>query len=237
MSEKQYAERDAMALEKAGGWYSLHVSAMTTEGLHSKSDIAAELAWRDVQIMELKGELLDLKIGFRKCEFCGCRSNAKSRACCEKGREADKLSAAPAAQPERWRPEACPITGLPFFMWIEHHETDQLVPTYGGPYDSYTIPVKQQDGSYCRERYDHDSGGWVTDEIDDVGVQIVSDQLYVSEHDPAAAPAAQPEPVAWCHLAPSGKIAYFDGKPMVMPGSVGSEHHETPLYAGIKEQP
>lgn len=100
MSEKQYAERDAMALEKAGGWYSLHVSAMTTEGLHSKSDIAAELAWRDVQIMELKGELLDLKIGFRKCEFCGCRSNAKSRACCEKGREADKLSSAPAAQPE-----------------------------------------------------------------------------------------------------------------------------------------
>lgn len=99
------------------------------------------------------------------------------------------LSAAPAAQPERWRPEACPITGLPFFMWIEHHETGQLVPTYGGPYDSYTIPVKQQDGSYCRERYDHDNGWWVTDEIDDVGVQIVSDQLYVSEHDPAAAPA------------------------------------------------
>lgn len=53
----------------------------------------------------------------------------------------------------------------------------------------------------------------------------------------SAAPVAQPEPVAWCHLTPSGKIAYFDGKPMVMPGSVGNEHHETPLYAGIKEQP
>lgn len=53
----------------------------------------------------------------------------------------------------------------------------------------------------------------------------------------SAAPAAQPEPVAWCHLTPSGKVGYFDGKPMVMFGSVGNEHHETPLYAGIKEQP
>jgi len=53
----------------------------------------------------------------------------------------------------------------------------------------------------------------------------------------SAAPVAQPEPVAWCHLTPSGKVGYFDGKPMVMFGSVGNEHHETPLYAGIKDQP
>lgn len=59
MSIKQYAERDAIALEKAGGYYSRHVSAMTTEGLHSKSDIAAELAWRDMRIAELERKIED----------------------------------------------------------------------------------------------------------------------------------------------------------------------------------
>jgi hypothetical protein len=42
-------------------YYSLHVSAMTTEALHSKSDIAAELAWRDRQL-EDKQLALDLAI-------------------------------------------------------------------------------------------------------------------------------------------------------------------------------
>ena len=87
-------------------------------------------------------------------------------------------------EPVAWCPDVCPITGLPFFMWIEHHETGQMMPTYGGPYDSYTIPVRDKDGSYCRERYDHDNGWWVTDEVEDVGVQIVSDQAYVSEDEP-----------------------------------------------------
>lgn len=32
-----------------------------------------------------------------------------------------------------WAPQACPITGRPFFMWIEHHQTGRMVPTYGGP--------------------------------------------------------------------------------------------------------
>lgn len=83
-----------------------------------------------------------------------------------------------------WCPDVCPITGLPFFMWITHHETDQWVPTYGGPYDSYTIPVRDEDGCYIRECYDHDLGGWRVDEHEDVGVQIVNDQLYTSEEYP-----------------------------------------------------
>ena len=91
-------------------------------------------------------------------------------------------------EPVAWCPDVCPITGLPFFMWIEHHETGQKVPTYGGPYDSYTIPVRDKDGSYCRERYDHDLGGWLIDEVEDVGVQIVSDQAYVSDEPPASKP-------------------------------------------------
>ena len=39
-----YAKRTPWALEPH---YSAHVEAMTAEGLHEKSDIAAELAWRD----------------------------------------------------------------------------------------------------------------------------------------------------------------------------------------------
>ena len=54
MSNKQYAERDAYELDVAGGYYSRHVSAMTSEGLHSKSDIAAELGHRDMVIAELQ---------------------------------------------------------------------------------------------------------------------------------------------------------------------------------------
>ncbi len=43
--------------------------------------------------------------------------------------------------------------------------------------------------------------------------------------------AERQEPVAWCQLTPSGQIAFFDGKPMVMVSTVGNEHHMTPLYA------
>lgn len=51
--DKQYAERDAYELDMAGGYYCRHVSAMTREQLHSKSDIAAELGHRDMIIAEL----------------------------------------------------------------------------------------------------------------------------------------------------------------------------------------
>ena len=84
-----------------------------------------------------------------------------------------------------WAPERCPLTGLHLFMWIEH-PTDGMVPTYGGPFDSYTIPVRDEDGSYCRERYDHDEGGWLIEEREDVGIQVIDDQLWVSDgEDPA----------------------------------------------------
>ena len=53
---KQYAERDAMAF---GKYYGIHIHAMTAEGLHSKSDIAAELAFRDHRIADLEQSLKD----------------------------------------------------------------------------------------------------------------------------------------------------------------------------------
>lgn len=54
---KQYGERNAIALDAAGGNYIRHVSAMTAEGLHRKSDIAAELAYRDWVIADLQAKL------------------------------------------------------------------------------------------------------------------------------------------------------------------------------------
>ena len=47
-----------MAMDLAGNYYIRHVSAMTREGLHSKSDIAAELAWRDMEIDRLNGSVV-----------------------------------------------------------------------------------------------------------------------------------------------------------------------------------
>jgi hypothetical protein len=48
---KLYAERDIIGQGQA---YCDHVMAMTAEGLHAKSDIAAELAHRDIEIERLQ---------------------------------------------------------------------------------------------------------------------------------------------------------------------------------------
>lgn len=62
MSEqKQYAERDPRELDKLGNYFSRHMLAMTAEDLHYKSDIAAELAWRDAEIDRLRIELSELR--------------------------------------------------------------------------------------------------------------------------------------------------------------------------------
>ncbi len=72
-------------------------------------------------------------------------------------------------------PDRCPITGLPFFMGISHPERG-WVATYGGPYDSYTIPERDSDdGDLTRERYDHDADGWV-EGCESIGLSIVSEE-------------------------------------------------------------
>jgi len=103
-----------------------------------------------------------------------------------------------------WAPQACPITGRPFFMWIEHHQTGRMVPTYGGPYDSYTLPVRDGDGFVC-ERFDHDQGGWLIDCLEDVGVRLVDDQSLV------IAPDNQryEEIEAFANNAEIGKVAAY----------------------------
>lgn len=58
MAEKLYAQRNAM---HQGQHYAKHVAAMTAEELHSKSDIAAELAHRDIEIERLRDALESIK--------------------------------------------------------------------------------------------------------------------------------------------------------------------------------
>ncbi|OAT53260.1 phage protein [Kluyvera georgiana ATCC 51603] len=72
----------------------------------------------------------------------------------------------------QWKPDVCPITRRKFFMWIEHPDLG-YVPTYGGPFDSYTIPSGDSDGEFSCERYDHDVGGWVDGEC--VGSYLIDE--------------------------------------------------------------
>ena len=60
-SKKQYSDRDHQA---QGVHYITHVGAMTAEGLHSKSSIAAELAHRDIEIARLHAENTALQSGY-----------------------------------------------------------------------------------------------------------------------------------------------------------------------------
>ncbi|WP_330983653.1 MULTISPECIES: hypothetical protein [Enterobacterales] len=64
---------------------------------------------------------------------------------------------------KQWKPDTCPISGRPFFLWLDHPELG-YVPTYGGPYDSFTLAEKDENGEFFAHRYDHDEGCWVDDE-------------------------------------------------------------------------
>ncbi len=91
-------------------------------------------------------------------------------------------------------PAKCPVTGLPYFMHLEHPELG-VIPTFGGPYDSYSIP--HAEGSpdepwHQRElvshRYCHDRGHWVDDEF--IPLRIIHEDV-LSELQDSAAPIAQ----------------------------------------------
>jgi hypothetical protein len=54
----EYKDRDIEALDDEGDYYFKHVSALTAEGLNSKREIAAELAYRDSVIDKMRVALL-----------------------------------------------------------------------------------------------------------------------------------------------------------------------------------
>lgn len=82
--------------------------------------------------------------------------------------------------------------------------------------------------------------------IPPVGTELYIGQQPQVEQEPAAwlhsegktqplylhtQPQVEQEPVAWCELdADRRGIAYFDGKPIIMTGPSGNEHHPDPLY-------
>ncbi|CNF51523.1 hypothetical protein [Yersinia frederiksenii] len=66
MSEiKQYDTEVRLEAVMGTNHYGVHIHAMTTEDLHSKSGIAVELAWRDLRIEQLAGENAELKTNAR----------------------------------------------------------------------------------------------------------------------------------------------------------------------------
>lgn len=77
----QVGERDII---EQGNHYSKHVCAMTNESLYSKSDIAAELAHRDIKIEKLTNFLkqcasfADSQDAFDSCALNGIAINAKA---------------------------------------------------------------------------------------------------------------------------------------------------------------
>ncbi len=63
--KKLYAERDIIGL---GQIYCDHVMAMTAEELHAKSDIAAELAFRDAALAAKDREISSARTMLARCQ-------------------------------------------------------------------------------------------------------------------------------------------------------------------------
>lgn len=74
-------------------------------------------------------------------------------------------------------PAKCPITNRPFFMTIQH-PTLGFVPTFGGPYDSYTLAERNDDGEFFVQKFDHDEGCWYPDEYENLCVLVVDADEY-----------------------------------------------------------
>lgn len=89
--------------------------------------------------------------------------------------------AAPAQQVERQELSdtapthpPCPITGRKWWGDIDHPEMG-VVPTYGGPFDTYTAPYADEDGELRCERFDQDAGHWI-EGGEPLGVYLTTEQ-------------------------------------------------------------
>lgn len=96
--------------------------------------------------------------------------------------------------------DVCPISGRAFWGNIDHPRRG-MVATYGGPFDTYSIPYLDEDDELRVERFDQDGGDWV-DGGEPYGWFYAEQQ---PEYAAAAVPAA--EPVAALTLAEIKEIA------------------------------
>ena len=106
-------------------------------------------------------------------------------------------------------PAKCPITGLPYFMHLEHPEHG-FIPTFGGPYDSYSIPHAEgspdelwHERELVSHRYCHDRGHWVDDEF--IPLRIIHEDVLSELQDNATPQPAPAQDVAG--LASSDPVA------------------------------
>lgn len=88
-----------------------------------------------------------------KCGMC-CNCNPTSQSNVQLVSPAKPTGEIPAPLP------VCPITGRKFWGNLHHPELG-TVATYGGPFDTYTVPQIGEDGELRSERYDQDAGCWV----------------------------------------------------------------------------
>jgi hypothetical protein len=82
-STTNYAPRDAEGMDRKNGYFSRHLEALTTEDLYAKSDIAAELGYRDMLIdflMERSETLKNLLEDVLKAEDLKKMSEARAAA-------------------------------------------------------------------------------------------------------------------------------------------------------------
>lgn len=126
---------------------------------------------------------------FRRAAYVYRAAIAAAEAAQPVGAEVEQLKVAA----NNW-PAQCPITRRDFFMEIDG------VPTYGGPYDSYTIPEMTGEATqpfHERElfvrRYDHDLGGWVDDEF--IPLRVIHEDVLMELEEAAQQPASA-QPVA-----------------------------------------
>ncbi|WP_199740033.1 hypothetical protein [Acidovorax sp. FJL06] len=149
-------------------------------------------------------------------------------------------------------PEKCPITGRPYFMSLDHPELG-MVPTYGGPYDSYTIPApdgEPTDPWHERElrceRYDHDAGWW-TEGGEPVPLRIIHEDVLfaLEEHaEQATTPApAQPPHVQNSpeneHIADDVSKIGLESNMTAQKGQEGGRYYpQLPEpFIGVQDQP
>lgn len=76
-------------------------------------------------------------------------------------------------------PQVCPVTNRPFFVVLNHPELGDVA-TYGGPFDSYTIPAWDiEDQEFRSERFDHDAGEWV-EGGEPYGIALIDEQKLLA---------------------------------------------------------